>query len=194
METEWEATFWPVDKESVRQKLKEVGATLVYPERDMRRIAFHLPEGNPLVTGFARVRDEGDRVTMSVKETGTTLTEQREVEIVVDSFEEAIALATALGCRQKAYQETRRELWQLGGADITLDEWPFLEPLVEVEGPSEEVIRAVSQQLGFGWEHARFGSADLLYAERYGIRPEVVSAETPRLVFDEPNPFLEAGK
>ena len=33
METEWEATFWPIEKDEIRQRLKEAGATLIYPER-----------------------------------------------------------------------------------------------------------------------------------------------------------------
>lgn len=37
MDTELEAKFVDIDKDGIRTKLKNLGATLVYPERQMRR-------------------------------------------------------------------------------------------------------------------------------------------------------------
>jgi adenylate cyclase class 2 len=67
MKIEYEATFSNVDKDKIRSKLSEVGAKLERPEFLQKRSVFHLPEGNHLIGGWMRVRDEGDKITMSVK-------------------------------------------------------------------------------------------------------------------------------
>lgn len=193
MLTEWEASFWSIDEDSVRNTLMAVGATLVYPERVMRRISFFPPEGTILKKSWVRIRDEGDKVTMSIKQVGTKLEEQKELEIVVNDFETGTEFLRTLGCKDKAYQDTKRELWSLGDVAITIDKWPFLEPLVEVEGPSEGAVRAVSEQLGFDWSEAHFTSVAEAYMEKYNVTYEKINTGTPRLVFEGPNPFLEAG-
>lgn len=195
MQIEYEATFWPIDKEEMRQKLLLVGAHMEYPERLMRRVVFHLPESAPLTHGWARVRDEGDKVTMSIKQSGSELEQQKELEITVSDFDAGIEILRSVGCLERAYQETRRELWILDDVAITLDEWPFIEPFVEIEGVSEKAIQAVSDRLGFTWQKALFCSTDTLYAKKYNVSLDRINKETPRLVFDDLNPFTsESGK
>ncbi len=190
METEWEATFWPVQKDDARKRLADAGAVRVYPERLMRRVNLYPPIDSGDAEIFARVRDEGDRVTMTVKDmSGTKIEEQKEAEVVVENFEKARAVLRALGCRDKNYQETHRELWRLEETEITIDEWPFLEPFVEIEGSSEDEVRTVAEKLGFPWSEARFCSADVLYAERYGVEAQFVNRGIPILTFDIESPF-----
>jgi hypothetical protein len=98
METEYEATFYPIDKEDVRTRLAAAGATRAYPERLMRRVTFNLPGDTGSGQIWARVRDEGDRTTMSVKEMqGTGMDGQKEAMIVIDSLEGGVAFIKARG-------------------------------------------------------------------------------------------------
>ncbi len=194
MNTEYEATFWPVVKEEVRQLLERAGAVMKYPERQMRRVVFYLPPSSPLtgMTAWARVRDEGDKVTMSIKQLTKhdEISDQKEVELIVSDFNTGVEMLRLMGCEEKAYQETRRELWELDDVQITIDEWPFLKPFIEVEGQSEEAVRVVSEKLGYVWNDALFCSADLIYMKQYGITHARINDETPRLSFDDPNPFV----
>lgn len=136
------------------------------------------------------MRDEGDKVTLSIKVVdGTTITNQREACVTVSSFDEACAILTLVGCRKKSYQEMRRELWMLEGVEVTLDEWPFLAPFVEIEGKGEAAVRAAAERLGFAWAEARFCHVGTLYAEAYRIPEHVFNDETPLLLFDMQNPF-----
>ncbi|MBP9772190.1 MAG: CYTH domain-containing protein [Candidatus Pacebacteria bacterium] len=193
METEYEATFWPIDKDTVRSLLQTAGATMKYPERLMRRVVFYLPPTSPLTgkTAWARVRDEGDKITMSIKQLAKhdEISDQKEVELTVSSFETGIEMLRLIGCEEKAFQETKRELWELDGVQITIDEWPFLQPFIEIEGQTEEVVRTVSEKLGYKWSDALFCSADLIYMKQYGITHARINDETPRLAFSDPNPF-----
>ncbi len=193
MNIEYEATFPNVDKEKVREQLKKAGARLVRPEYEQKRVVFHLPTGHEIEGGWVRVRDEGDKVTMSLKVVnGDKIEDQKEICLKVDDFDEGVNLLLALGCTRKSYQETKRELWQLEDVEITFDEWPFLLPFVEVEGKSEGSVRKVSEKVGFDYATAIFGAVDELYKLQY---PHLTSArinnETPVIAFDRENPFLQ---
>lgn len=191
MDIEYEATFPNIDKDAMRARLRAAGATCVQPEFLQRRVVFHLPEGHEIRGGWLRVRDEGERVTMSLKVIdGDRIDQQREHCIVVDDFERAAAFLEDLGCVRKAYQETKRERWMLDGVEVCIDEWPWLEPLVEIEGPSEAAVRATSERLGFAWNDARFCHAGTLYAERYGFPESHFNDHSPVVVFAGANPFI----
>ncbi len=60
---------------------------------------------------------------------------------------------TASGLREKAYQETYRETWKmLDGTEIMLDEWPGIEPFIEIEGVSEDIVREWVEKFGLSYE------------------------------------------
>jgi adenylate cyclase, class 2 len=192
MNTEYEAKLTLIDKYDIRSRLQHKGATLTKPEVLQRRVVFLLPKGHEIAGGWLRVRDEGDKVTTSLKVVnGTQITDQRELMLKIDNFDTAVSFLTSIGCTQKSYQENKRELWTLDGAEVTIDEWPYLEPFVEIEGASENIVRRVSEKLGFDWSQAIFGSTHLLTARKYGIPEDVLNNEIPGIVFDEDNPYLE---
>ena len=191
MEIEYEATYLNIDKDEVRARLKSAGAKLIKPEFLQRRYVWHFPKGHEIYGSWVRVRDEGDKITMSIKIVdGRNLEDQREVMLTIDNFDKAREMLNLLGCQERAYQETKRELWHLDKAEITIDEWPHLEPFVEVEAMSEEEVKNVSAKIGFDYSQAKFGSADFFYADKYNISIDVFNKETPILTFDQPNPFI----
>jgi len=192
MDIEYEATFPNVTVTEARARFTRAGATLVRPRFTQKRAVFHLPAGHEIAGGWARVRDEGDKVTLSIKVVdGTAMTDQKEACVTVSSFDEACTILTLVGCRKKAYQETRRELWVLDDVEVTLDEWPFLAPFVEIEGKGEAAVRRAAERLGFAWAEARFCHVGTLYAEAYGIPERVFNDETPLLLFVMENPFAK---
>jgi len=192
MNIEYEATFWPIDKNDARARLKAAGAVLVKPKFLQKRKVFNMPEGHKVKGGWLRVRDESDKITLSLKIVdGDKIENQKEICLKVDSFDEAVELLKTVGCEEKAYQETKREIWHLDGVEVTIDEWPFLEPFVEVEGKSEEVVKAVSEKLGFDWNAALFCSIDVLYSKKYGLDTKVFTDLAPLIVFEMENPFVK---
>jgi adenylate cyclase class 2 len=192
MNIEYEATFPEIDKEEMREKLKSAGATLVKPEFLQKRVVFNMPSGHEVNGGWVRVRDEGDKITMSLKVVdGEKIENQKEICLTVDSFEQAELLLTTLGCRKKAYQETKRELWVLDDVEITLDEWPFLRPFLEIEGKSEAAVKQVAEKLGLDYGQALFGAVAMLYVRQYPhLTEERVNRQTPLIVFEGENPFV----
>lgn len=192
MQVEYEATFTDIDKGEIRNRLLSVGANLEREEFLQRRTVFHLPVGNDIKGGWVRVRDEGDKITMSVKVVdGSGIEDQKESCLVVDNYQEAETFLQVIGCTRKSYQETRRELWRLDEAEVTIDTWPFLEPFIEVEGASEAVVKAVSEKLSMNWNLAKFCAVDVLYAEKYGISTDQINNKTPEILFEMENPFVK---
>jgi len=191
MKIEYEATFENVDKDEVRKKLKNVGAKLVKKELLQKRETFHLPESHVMKSAWLRVRDEGGRITMTLKTVdGDKIENQKEIELKVDDFESATLLLQSIGCRKKSYQETKREIWELDGVEIMIDEWPYLEPFVEIEGTSEADVMSVSEKLGFDYEKAKFCCVSTLYEEKYDISECEVNI-IPEITFKKPNPFVK---
>lgn len=190
MNIEYEATFENVDKDDVRARLRAAGATLVRPEFLQKRVVFNLPKGHEIPGGWLRVRNEGDKTTMSLKVvSGDRIEDQKEICLTVDDFDAAVQFLSMVGADRKAYQETKRELWSLGGVDVTIDEWPFLEPFVEVEGKDEAEVRSASEKIGFDYAAALFCSVDTLYARKYGFAEDVFNNHSSLVVFDMDNPF-----
>ncbi len=138
METEYEATFLDIDKNTIRGKLKDIGAKLIRTEYLQKVVVFNLPKGSEKRYTWIRVRDENDKITMSLKAfkgkvSASKIEDQKEICLEVNDFGKAVEFLEMTGCQKKAYQENKREEWEYEGCEISIDEWPFLEPFVEIE-------------------------------------------------------------
>jgi adenylate cyclase class 2 len=190
MDIEYEAKFTSIGKDDMRQRLAKAGAKLIRPEYLQKRIPFHLPTEKRSKDAWLRVRDEGNKITMSLKIIdGDKIENQKEICLEISNFNDAVELLKSIGCEPKSYQESKRELWKLDGVDITIDEWPFLEPFIEVEGVSEDAVKKVSEKLGFRYADALFGAVGKLYETKYHVHPEKINT-FPKIVFGMENPFL----
>lgn len=191
MQTEIEVKFLDVDHAAVREALKKAGARCEQPMRLMRRAVFDWP-GKMLeesVDGFIRVRDEGHQITMTYKVFNErTVDGAGEVEVVINDYQKGIALLQAIGMVLKSEQESKRETWHLGECEVVLDEWPWLKPYIEIEGPSKAALQQTAAQLGFAWSDAVYGSVTSAYRSEYDIPDKLSIGEIPRIAFGEPLP------
>ena len=185
MKHEIEATFLSVNKNSVRAKLKKAGFELKIPEYMMRRKTFDFS----IISGrkkWGRVRQEFDKVTMTIKEIrGSGINDTYEIELVVNDFNTAVSFFEACGIPAKAFQENRREVWIRDKIEATIDTWPGLNPFVEIEGIDEKIVRKISNDLGFDFEKATFGSIDLVYEKELKI-PAKTIIDLPEITFSNP--------
>jgi len=95
MQIEYEATFINVNKDEVRQRLTMAGAKLARPEFLQRRVIFDLPPGKQDPSRWLRVRDKGDKITMSLKIVdGDQIENQQELCLTVSSMDDAVELLT----------------------------------------------------------------------------------------------------
>ncbi len=195
MDTEIEAKWLNVDHDEIRSSLRACGAQLVHPERLMTRSVYDYEDRRlEKIAGWIRVRNEGDKVTLSYKQLNDrTLHGTKEVNVVVNDFDKTRSFLDAIGLKSYSFQETKRESWTLDGAEIELDTWPWVPTFVEIEAKSEETLRAVAEKLDLDYSLATHGSVELAYQAVYDVTEEEVDSWSEITFIDTPD-WLAAKK
>lgn len=195
METEIEAKFPGVNVELLRSALEARGAVLEHPEVLMRRKNYDYSDRRlEKVSGWIRVRDESNKVTLSYKQLNDrTLHGTKEINLVVDNFDKTCQFLEAIGMNVKSYQETRREKWNYKGVEIAIDTWPWVPTFVELEGSTEELVREVANDLEFDWSTAMHGSVETIYQMHYDFTEEEIDG-WESITFIAPPDWLLAKK
>jgi len=124
-----------------------------------RRYIFNLedPEG---ADRFIRLRTDEKKTTLTYKRRlGSSLANTEEIEVEVSDFDATAKILSQI-IPNPLYQESKRTSYLLEGVEISIDEWPKLPPILEIEADSEEKIKEVIKKLGIkgrelgniGWE------------------------------------------
>lgn len=193
MKTEIEAKFLNQQHEVIRERLRDIGSVCITPMRLMKRAIIDYPDRR-LQTGtpnsYIRVRDEGDKVTLTYKQfVSAGVDGAQEIEVVTDSFEDTTKIFTSIGLQVVSFQESKRETWKFEDCEIVLDEWPWLHPYIEIESNSEQKLIALTEKLGLNWGDAVFGDVMVAYRAQYPhITPEQTVGKLPEVKFDSPIP------
>lgn len=187
MAKEIEATFLNIDVAEAHNKLTRLGMINKKPRTLMRRKAFHFEEDvKQHKRRWARVRDEGDKITLTLKSiVGEGINSVFENEVVIDNFDEGAELIKAFGMVETAYQETYREEWidKDNCIFITIDEWPHLKAFMEIEGKTENVVKDYTEKLELNFNEALFGDVSKVYELVYH-KPYQYFCGLPRITFD----------
>ncbi len=189
---EYEATFCHINVDKIREKIKNLKGKLIKPKFNQKRTVFNFPKGHEIKGGWLRVRDEADKITMTLKviESNKSIEGQKEIELIVNNYNNAVNLLKTIGAEEKAIQETKREIWELDGVELMIDWWPFLDPIIEIEGKNITDVKKISEKLGFNWNDAIFNSIDYVYSKKYNISVDRINNDIPRIVFNMDNPFV----
>ncbi|WP_236242210.1 class IV adenylate cyclase [Streptomyces sp. CC228A] len=168
MKHEYEATFLSVDVAALQARLTALGATQTFPRTLLTRKIF---ENDALGNGqWIRLRDEGTRSTLTLKQVtdSTTIDGTTEIETEVTDLHAMADILRHIGLREVRYQENYREEWRLGEVAFDFDTWPDLPTFVEIEGPDEASVRTAAALLDLDYTEARFGSVDEIYKSEAG--------------------------
>jgi adenylate cyclase class 2 len=179
MKHEYEAKFLGVDVAGLQARLVALGAVQAFPRTLLTRKIF---ESDVLDgTQWVRLRDEGTRTTLTLKQVtdSSSIHGTTEIETEVGDLHAMAEILSSIGLREVRYQENFREEWQLGDVAFDFDTWPDLPTFLEIEGPDEQSVREAADLLGLDYTEARFGSVDVIYLSEAG---RDILAE-PTLVF-----------
>jgi adenylate cyclase, class 2 len=168
MKHEYEAKFLAVDVADLQARLTALGAVQAFPCTLLTRKIF---ENDALDGGaWVRLRDEGTRSTLTLKQVtdSTTIDGTTEIETEVTDLLAMAEILRCLGLREVRYQENYREEWRLGEVVFDFDTWPELPTFVEIEGPDEASVRQAAALLELDYSEARFGSVDEIYKSEAG--------------------------
>src|SRR5688572_8813709 len=156
MPVEIEAKMAVANLDPTRARLRELGAQPA--GKSLETNTFFDTEDRSLLAA-----DEGLRLRRSVNEETRAeahvitykgprqhgqLKARDEVELSVATSPDAVELLERIGFVRMLSFEKRRESWKLGGCKVELDELPYLGCFVEIEGPADEPVLAVREQLG----------------------------------------------
>lgn len=179
MKREIEARYYPIDKDQVLEMIKGIFCIDNFKQYVIKRYILSISEGK-----FLRVRSEAGTVTAAIKHRRGSEMWEQQVVMSNCTLEGALAFFGELGIVHDSYQESERiEIRNLVGDFIlTIDMWPGLEPLLEVEVQNECDIISIEQLLRV--DHLRFhGSISELYQKIHGIDKEKFNT-LPQLTFE----------
>jgi adenylate cyclase class IV len=117
---------------------------------------------------YIRVRDEGHRITMTVK---NNLTDKFPVEneVNINDFDEGINILLAVGCKKKYYYEKYREIWHYKNSEIIFDMNPGIPELMEVESSTKKELDILCKKLELSINNYQGFSNNQVYLDLFGI-------------------------
>jgi len=177
MSYEIERRFVRFDRTFIENKLKELNATKqgIYH--------FKIIQFNSKLKTL-RIRDEGFQKTLTIKE--KTKNYDIENEVNIDNFNEMKIILEKLGFKKKYYMEKIREIYHFDNCELIFDHYPGLPGYIEIEAPSDEKLKEVSNFFGLDFNE-KFYNYSILYNEIYGIDDLVLSNNDLNLSFDNAN-------
>jgi len=170
MSYEYECKIINIPLNTLRSKIIEKDGKKIHSSLLFRRYLFFLPGKRQ--NGFIRLRNEGDnKVTLTCKIFTTNSKYPRENEIDLScKFEEAHQFLLDCGLKQKSYIETKREKWSHPLVkEIVIDNWPGLDPYMEIDCENENNLKKVLNIFKFDKKNIYYEGVDKLYLQKYGI-------------------------
>lgn len=183
MNTEIEIKFLKIDIPSIVRNLQLLGAECQQERTLMKRVVFHWKTDD----SYLRIRDEWSKITCTYKqiEEGVlNINSVKELECEIADFDTMRNIFVRVWLKLKSYQETYRQVWTINNEIFfMIDEWPWLNPFIEVEGHSEQIVRDYVKNLGFDYSKWVFGAVDNVYFLELWIPPEKINV-IPEITFD----------
>ena len=148
---EIEAKFYLRHLEDIRKRVIAHDALLKTTRLLERNLRFDTPDRELAGKKHVLRLRQDNRTTLTFKRPRGQVETRDEFEIEIDDFESGRKILEALGYAVTTLYEKYRETYQIDFIQVMLDELPF-GCFVEIEGPSIESIRQMSDQLGLPWE------------------------------------------
>ncbi|MCL4389151.1 MAG: CYTH domain-containing protein [Candidatus Marsarchaeota archaeon] len=134
-----------IDRKEAVLRLNEIGAKKRGTHHFKRIIGYLIDR--PGMQSWIRLRTDGKTTTITLKEQrGAGLNQTDEYEINVSDFKEAAMIMCRL-FKELLYEETTRTEYLFEGASITIDQWPGLPLIMEIEGKDQEQVKTIYKKL-----------------------------------------------
>lgn len=177
MKTEFEIVFSNINRDKLVKDIIKLNGICTKDNTLMKRIVFENPL-NP-AKSYLRVRDEWDKITCTYKEESDWILDIhsiKELETYVGDFDVMVSILKKVWLRQKSYQETYREIWEINHEiEIMIDLWPWLKPYVEIEWENEELVIKYSKLLWFNYDEAIFWTSFQVYEKELWISIDYIN-------------------
>lgn len=120
---------------------------------------------------WIRLRQDGDQIELTLKYIYNTdaeyeIDQVKEVEILVNDFDTANKLVEEMGYYKRKLVEKKRISYIYNDLQVEIDEWPLLEPYVEIEGKNVDSIYNLAEKLGYSKEQAKVMNTEDVYLSK----------------------------
>lgn len=168
---EIELKFLDINVEEIKEKLKKIGAKLIY-DSDLDSISF-------LAEGFSetdsskkelRVRKTNQYTTITYKDPAkedSDMTWCEETEIKTNSFEDSIKLLEKLGFKQGKLCKKHREHYELENIAFEFDTYSHIPTYLEIETQSEQDMIDICKKLDLDINSGKKGSIMEILPEKF---------------------------
>ncbi len=100
---------------------------------------------------YIRLRKNNNNCELTVKffikKEKQNLQKVIETEISIENFEETNQILESMGFARRSYQEKKRYQYRYLDAELDIDEWPMLEPYMEIEADDKKKIEEIIEKL-----------------------------------------------
>ena len=167
MNQEFETKILNINKKELEKKLVSIGAKKK-SEFLMRRWVFDFMEKDPdKISEWIRLRDEGNKTTITYKKRFSDKSNNtNEIEVEVADFDTTAEILKNIPFKRKFYQENKRTIYVLEKIEFMIDEWPGLEPHLEIEGKTKIDMEKGIELLGMKGKESGDISVIELYAKK----------------------------
>ncbi len=153
------------DRASKKGRLKYVGKVF------FRRWIFNIGKSKSN-DEFLRVRTDGKTTTLTYKYRDYSghshgLKNTEEIETNVNDCASIVSILSKL-FKNHLYQENIRKTYRYRNTEVTINHWPKIPPVMEIEGKTESEVRDAFAELNVGGVMIGNVSYDRVY-RRYGI-------------------------
>jgi len=187
MKTEFEIVFRDINRDEIIEKIKSLWWVQTKKNTLMKRVIFENP--NDKKGSYLRIRDEWDKITCTYKKQKSwdlNIHSIQELETEVKDFETMVNIFRQLNLREKSYQETYREVWEIKGeVEIMIDLWPWLKPYIEIEAETEELVRKYTKKLWFNYDDWIFWTVFQVYEKELWYDYDFINSLT-EITFENP--------
>ena len=167
MKIEYEIRVLEIDTEQVVNTLDKLGAKKL-GEYNQRRYVYDL---KPVQDGkWIRLRTNGQKTTLAYKDiVSNTIDGTKEVEFIVDYFDNANEFLNKIGFNARSYQENKRIQYKLEDVEIDIDSWPMIPTYLEIEGNDEVSVNNMINKLNLEKQKITTLNCDDIYRNFYNI-------------------------
>lgn len=183
MSKEIEKRFVNYDRLFIESKLKEIGAK----KKGMFLFKIIQFKTKPPIKTL-RIRDEGFRITFTVKEKTNDYDIENEVNI--DNFNEMKNILKKLGYEEKYFMEKIREIYEFDDCELIFDHYPGLPGYIEIEAPSEQKLKELATYFNLNFNE-KFYNFSILYNELYDTGDINLTPEKLNITFSNVNELIK---
>jgi len=171
MQVEHEIKYPDIDIEKITLQIEKLGAEKVMDRFMYKRFICDLNDHS-----FIRLRTTPKGASITIKESnGDWAGHLLEQEMFINNFDEGKLFVkwfiknNLITNPNLRYQENIRTMYKLDEIEFCIDEWPLIDPFLEIETPDEKTLIDIVKKLELDFEKGLKGSVNNLAIKIYNI-------------------------